>query len=117
MKKYLHLWREITLLLVAFSWLVFSYFISLGGAPDIWFARSGAILVLAAVVTEYRLSTKQQKNISRATVVAGMGIPNSSNVPQANKFVGFFSYFLAVLGTVVWAYGDILYSFLTNHST
>jgi hypothetical protein len=107
--KYLVLRKEISLLLIGVLWSVFSYFFTLYGEPDIWFTRSGAVLVLMAVIVEFRLGIIQQRNSSRSTVVAGLGIPNSSRSPSENKNVAAVAHVLAVTGTLIWAYGDWLH--------
>ncbi|WP_226669131.1 hypothetical protein [Microbulbifer aggregans] len=73
--------------------------------PEIWFQRSGSVAVFIAVYLEY-IAQYQLKTIPE---LAREGI-NLSN-PYSNYF-GWISkacVALAVVGTIVWGYGDLLY--------
>lgn len=104
------LWIEYTLLFFGFLWSLVSYFYSISGEPDIWFARSGAILVLFAIIVEYRLSKMLQTEINNSNVVAGLGIPAGVSVPKANSILSIVTHITVLLGTIVWAYGDLLHT-------
>ena len=107
--KNFKLWIDSFILASAFIWLVISYFISFAGEPDLWFARSGAILVLAAVIVEFRLGGMIMNEISAANAVAGLGIPSGVSISKENVIVARLAHTSAIFGTVVWAYGDLLY--------
>ncbi|MPQ77513.1 hypothetical protein [Hydrogenovibrio sp. JE_KL2] len=103
------LWKEYFLLTVAFAWSMFSYFFTLSGTQEVWFARSGALMVFAAVTVEFRLAGILQKSISDANTVAGLGIPAGVSVPKANKILAITAHLFALTGTLIWAYGDLFY--------
>ena len=101
--------KEYFLLLAAIAWSVVSYCYHLSGDPSMWFARSGAVLIFSAVVVEYRLSGMLQKRTSSANATAGLGIPTGVGVPKANKILAIVSHVLVLLGTIIWAYGDVFH--------
>lgn len=103
------LWREYSLLVIAAIWALISYFFSISGDPDVWFARSGAVMVFSAVAVEYRLGGMLQNNISAANAVAGLGIPSAVSVPPENRYLATINHAFALVGTLIWAYGDLLW--------
>jgi len=105
--KNFKLWIESIILTVAVIWVILSNFIVLAGDANMWFARSGAILVLAAVVVEFSLGKKLLEEISNATVVAGVGCPVPVSVPKQNDFISIAAHICAVTGSIIWAYGDL----------
>jgi len=91
-----------------------------------WFARSGSIVVLLAVVVEYRLSSYLYDDIDTAakktarkkavmpsfsdnSLTDGLVKANFTSKPKPPKsrsILAFVSHFLVILGTVIWGYGD-----------
>lgn len=73
--------------------------------PEIWFQRSGSVAVFIAVYLEY-IAQYQLKTISELAYET----INLSN--PYSKYFGWISkacVALAVVGTIVWGYGDLLY--------
>ncbi|WP_444896918.1 hypothetical protein [Microbulbifer sp. SSSA005] len=73
--------------------------------PEIWFQRSGAIAVLIAVYIEY-IAQHQLKSIS---ALAYEGISLSSSYSTYFDWISKSCIALAIIGTVIWGYGDLLY--------
>lgn len=108
MKKLSLLSYEIILLLLGFFWVVLSFFYSFNNEASTWFARSGAIMVLFAVIAEYLLSNKLLKAIDDASTLAGLGIPAGPEISTEQKYVSLAAHAFVVCGTVIWGYGDLL---------
>ena len=64
MNRYIKFKTEIILLAIASIWVVLSYFIPFKDDEGFWFARSGAIMVLLAVIVEFRFNNIVVKKIS-----------------------------------------------------
>lgn len=104
------LWKEYALLFLGVSWSLTSYFYSISGEQSTWFARSGAILVLFAIIVEYRLNKMVQAEINNANISAGFNIPAGIRVPRANSSLAIVSHVAVLSGTIIWAYGDLMYA-------
>ncbi|AUJ68833.1 hypothetical protein [Pseudoalteromonas sp. NC201] len=76
--------------------------------PKIWFQRSGAILVCLAIMVEFGiLKILKMEHESRETVSEQAG----ERAYKTMYFLGHILAFLfAIVGTLVWGYGNIIYS-------
>jgi hypothetical protein len=99
---------EFALLGLAFLWVVGSFFASLACPKGNWFCRSGAVMVLLAVIVEFHLGNLQQAENSTASVVAGLGIPFSGDLPKIKQHLARAAHIFAIVGTLIWGYGDLL---------
>ncbi len=78
-----------------------------GDSTNIWFQRSGSLMVFAAVIAEFYVS-KMRETIRPADYV---GIhPLESAYSKQVSFLNGISIFLALVGTLIWGYGDIPYA-------
>ena len=85
-----------------------------GDPKEIWFQRSGALIVIAALWIELRLSsvsgsiTKSEgRKVTGNDFILREELLNRFDVSLARlKRLGLF---FAFLGTVIWGYGDIIY--------
>jgi len=81
----------------------FNFLLPYCDAASIWFQRSGSIIVLISVFSEV-LALK-----------AFVGFPEIGEVDARNKYKKLLSStkilapFLAIVGTVIWGYGDLIY--------
>ena len=98
---------DFALLGIGWGWLMFSYLISTFKNDPLIFSRAGSIVVLFAVIVEYRHMSLRQRAYKES------GWDFSGSVGQYNwskgfKRLGLLSHITAVFGTLVWGYGDIL---------
>ena len=100
------LWEFVThfFLLISYLWLFVSFTWDLNGSGCNWFQRAGAVLVLAALTSEYFIFEESPKIVLRDFVEVS---PRLMNIRRFFRVFGFFSIFL---GTFIWAYGDLLIS-------
>jgi hypothetical protein len=85
------------LLLLGLVFAIYSYWLDASGASSNWFQRSGAIVVATSLFVEYRRFKGPPTNRFGLT-------------PRMKRLRNFFvplGFILAVLGTAVWAYGDL----------
>lgn len=78
-----------------------------------WFARSGAIVVLIAVVVEYRISSHIYEDIQRAQFQQSkidLSVPLKGKPAPQRKTLSMAAGALVVLGTSIWGYGDLVWS-------
>ncbi|MAC84358.1 MAG: hypothetical protein CL624_09510 [Arcobacter sp.] len=63
---------EIIILLISFVFVICSFIASMIADKDtiVWFARSGSIMVLLAVIVEYRLHNQTIQSISRKVIAS-----------------------------------------------
>ena len=80
--------------------------------PDVWFQRSGSVAVFIAVYLEY-IAQFQLKNLAEFEIERiTFDRPFSSYFELISQFcVG-----LAIIGTIVWGYGDLLYEYMHNNA-
>lgn len=105
---------EVLLLSVAFLIVTISISFTLVDCEGNWFARSGSIMVMCAVMTDFRIGKLQQDKNSSASVVSGLGIPMPSDLPKSKQLLLYIANMFAILGTLIWGYGDlVLNHFLT----
>ena len=96
----------------------------------IWFARSGAIIVLVSAIVEYRLSSFIYADIAQAAQKTALKLASMPKVsdnrmveamvksnliikPEASKprkILSAISHVFIITGTIVWAYGDLVVS-------
>ena len=79
-QKYADLEVEAVCLFIAFIYVIFSYFLNpttffsqISLADKDWFARSGAIMVLLAVIVEYRMGNGYIQKIKDSIFVMNVG--------------------------------------------
>lgn len=107
MNKYkLYAW-EIFLLTIAILTVLISFIYD--NDEKLWFMRSGSIMVLLAVIVEYKLNQKALKNINRKSKMSAVsGFPvNLLNSKEHNR-IAIFTHTFAILGTLIWGYGDLI---------
>lgn len=97
-----YIW-EIVLLLLAIAIPFVSWFI---WQSDDMVARSGSLVVFFSVLSEFLLLNKANvKHIRNAQRVESGQEPLKFSTPAKN--IGYVSLFVALLGTVLWGYGDL----------
>lgn len=119
-KKYKVEW---ILLLIGFLGSLFSVFFDIASESNTtWFARSGSLLVLFAVIVEYRLTQFIFRDIRNANI--SNAIKNNSafqdnkllqvltdknpTLPKSRAYLTRISHIFIILGTSIWGYGDLL---------
>jgi hypothetical protein len=74
-----------------------------------WFQRSGSLMVICAVGAEFKLF-----RISGDIFLSGLWTSNEEEIAERYKLrfqiVKYVALVGAVLGTVIWGYGDILWN-------
>ena len=96
-------YREIIFIVTAIIIAVISYYLDSIGfkAPDSWFQRSGSLIVVLGVVCE---SKHVQMVLSEN--LGAMG----DTYKFKHKFINHAGFIIALVGTVIWGYGDIVSS-------
>ncbi|NCB14028.1 MAG: hypothetical protein EOM78_20740 [Erysipelotrichia bacterium] len=104
----------ISSILLFFSIIVVSLSLYFNNESGTWFARSGSIMVLFAVIVEYYLSfVKTYENSSN---VFTNSKPNMTkrNMPFKYKFLKYIAHIFIVFGTLIWGYGDCMTALESN---
>lgn len=87
----------------------YSVFIPEDEKRAVWFQRSGSLSVLFGVWIEYNLSkVNEHINLSGLWVTEQETLRDEYNLKYS--IVQYVGIFLAVMGTLIWGYGDILIS-------
>lgn len=78
------------------------------------FARSGALVALAAVVLEYQLSMGSYLRhvYKRGMPISMLHLAEAFNLPDKERRLRAFAHSLLAVGTLIWAYGDLIFRFL-----
>lgn len=73
-----------------------------------WLQRSGSIVVAVAVYLEFRHLNIFKNSASRsATIDGSLTFSGSKIIMNTYEVIWKINYFLLIIGTVVWGYGDI----------
>jgi len=73
-----------------------------------WLQRSGSLVVILAVYLEYRhLKIFSNSTIRNGTINGSLTFFGSSIIMKTYDYVWKMNYFLLIIGTIVWGYGDI----------
>jgi|SRR6516225_2264700 hypothetical protein len=97
---------------LVFAWLFsgFSYYVSVRTGAD-WFTRSGSVMCVAGAVGTFRSAMFVQAKLT-AALDRGIGLSNELPVmlrpPLRYRAIRHLAYTTGIVGTVVWAYGDLL---------
>jgi hypothetical protein len=102
-------WWEILLLLAAYAFPIGFFVYSWVSGEGHWFARSGALMVIIGAVLEYRNFGFQQYLRERRDETWK---PDPKWIKALRSRLPFDILILAalVIGTLVWAYGDLLFT-------
>lgn len=76
-----------------------------------WFARSGAIVVLLAVVVEYRTNSHIYEDVQRAQFhqsIIDLSVPIKAKPTKKRMRISIAAHVLVFLGTLIWGYGDLV---------
>lgn len=65
-------------------------------------------MVLLSLFVEFRIGKAQQSKTSSAFMVTSMGIPMGSSLPVIKQRIAKAALWFAVVGTLIWGYGDLL---------
>ncbi|WP_022729424.1 hypothetical protein [Fodinicurvata sediminis] len=106
-KDYLTEWTLTALaVLPALGSLLLSWLLSDGGT---WFQRAGSLMVLFAVWLEF-LETRKVAKTRHQDIEASLlvNLPLTSDTPVELMFQR-IAIFMAILGTIIWGYGDLLF--------
>jgi hypothetical protein len=100
-------------LILAWASIAVSFFLEANYGGN-WFMRSGSLMVLFSIVAEFllldgrdeylnqRLSERKEPNQQKSL--------DSFHPSQMHKLFEIISHISVVIGTVIWGYGDLLYS-------
>ncbi len=104
---------SMSLLLPILSW---SGFLQIDESRGVWFARSGSLVVLFTVVAEFRLFKIDSftKPISdEGLTYENMGVADQLHIIFSKRVLiwKMIAAVLAVSGTVIWGYGDLIWNF------
>jgi hypothetical protein len=99
-------------LALAFAWLFagFSYYVTVTTGAD-WFSRSGSVMCVAGAFGTFRSGLFFQQKLTTALdhgVDISNELPLMLRPPLRYRTIRHFAYTTGVIGTVVWAYGDVL---------
>jgi Ca2+/Na+ antiporter len=101
---------EVMILLLGNIFTLLSWFYSVHVNDASWFGRSGAILVFCCAVVEARNYGAEIKILSAFKKAANYinGASMEWEVPTKRKRLEFVTVICALLGTVIWGYGDLV---------
>jgi hypothetical protein len=98
------------LLLLAILFPILAWFEFLLPAKEktwLWFQRSGSITVMLAVIIEYFL-IKIEHNVNPPNTVPSKVWNMGKGYHSWHKLIQVIAVFVAIFGTLIWGYGDLL---------
>ena len=100
---------EATLLLACVALAVLFALVSYVAQTGHWFARSGSLIVLLAVICEFRLGAKYSArwpDHATSRYLQHTPVPESGTTEKVLRWA---SHLAVVVGTLIWGYGDLLF--------
>lgn len=80
---------------------------------ETWFQRSGSFIVLLAVWVEYKLFSINGDVNPNGIITEQQGRLSEKFRPW-HKVSAYFAAFLAIFGTLIWGYGDLMYTIING---
>ncbi len=76
-----------------------------------WFQRSGSIITVLSAIIEYRHFSVFGKDTVHQSVLCGQlsGMPSITFIVKLRNYIGSYSIFGVILGTITWGYGDLFF--------
>lgn len=110
-KKIKNVFRMCSIILLMASVLpLLAYFIDFrpnGETAGSWFQRSGSIMVMLIILSEFRLFS-----IARYEIPVDKGTlqkqPVSEEFKKPYTLISYLSVLIAAIGTIIWGYGDLI---------
>ncbi|RLA80878.1 MAG: hypothetical protein DRG78_10110 [Epsilonproteobacteria bacterium] len=75
-----------------------------------WFQRSGSIMVVLALLSDISATTIDRLIIARDHSFLYCNMYIEQEYKYTLNFIKYLSYFIVTIGTLIWGYGDLLYS-------
>jgi hypothetical protein len=79
----------------------------------LWFPRSGAILCMLSISAEFRLNQMDPHSLAHSVderwELMASGESGRTFVTSFEKNIKLFTHISVAAGTIIWAYGDILF--------
>ena len=108
---------DITWVVLGLTSVFVSFVASFVSGDGHWFQRSGSLLVLFSVVLEFRQTQMARPSASKDVFVNGQPTAISRNTPAFRKCLHYYALLAIVIGTVIWGYGDLLFSYSESGAT
>lgn len=99
---------DVFLLITTIAPAIISYIIDTNTGHEEWFQRSGSLMVLFAVLLEYRQNWIETPVIQAFFKVNNGGVLTKIELPPMRKFLKYLAFILILLGTAIWGYGDLI---------
>ena len=120
MKKHKDILIDYTIFAIGYLWVFYSYRIAVINDTFVFFARSGSIIILASGFVELRFIivqigrmikyTERKENLSSDRLFDALKVNVSDKVTRYVSYVSIF------LGTIIWAYGDLILKYFITHN-
>ena len=102
---------EYLLLFSAITFAFISFLLDYLLIFDTAFSRSGSIVVLLAIIVEYRIANSIYDDIYRSTFLnkrINLSLPVRTRPRKEKVIVSRVAHSLVIFGTLIWGYSDIL---------
>lgn len=109
---------DLSIFLIAYGFIIYSLESSIQIRVYELFSRSGAILIIASGFIEIKYIYLQLNRITEYTKqemgFSLKGVFNMLKVSKSDKVMRVISYSSLILGTLIWAYGDLFLKRILN---
>ena len=101
------------ILAVALAFSLYSFLTT--GTDGSWFARSGSIMVLLAVIAEFQVNAARESSVETSSFarIEGAAIVVKRELSPRYNALAKIAHIEIVLGTVIWGYGDCFFKSCT----
>ncbi|MBW8331940.1 MAG: hypothetical protein K0M40_07960 [Prolixibacteraceae bacterium] len=104
--------------IIAYLWVLYSLNIAIGEHCYDFFSRSGSIIILASGWVELKFISGQIEKMMRYTKekvnLSSSRLFDALKVDKSDKITRYISYISVLIGTIIWAYGDLILKFLLH---
>ncbi|MGQ7262593.1 hypothetical protein [Vreelandella sp. V005] len=103
---------DLLIIFVLFVTIAASIFLQFAHPETNWFMRSGALMVLTGAILEYRNSALMRRlDITSTKWASCIGSPAIFEPRPLKKKIVFAAHAFVVFGTLIAAYGDLIFTF------
>jgi hypothetical protein len=102
---------ELLMLVLSITRAIASLIVSLESGEGHWFSRSGSIMVLFAVIADFRLGSATIKSVQGSLGIAASlkGFSSGGGLTKNQRRLHTVALTLIIIGTFIWGYGDLLF--------
>lgn len=108
-KNIRHLLFDITLFTLMLALIARSYFISLDVPSSLAFQKAGTLVIVIALVIEYRDQIFYKNHVHQSIISGGLNADYLKTIAKLRCVIGHSALYFIIIGTLMSGFGDLLF--------